>query len=264
MNEPNLPLRRRPGRPKRAETAELSEAIYATRARIFKARPPGDHEVTQAEVDEAALALVKANAHPHPRLVLRITGGSLQTVSDKFADWVRRMALKEVDPNDPRLELPHRVGLRLQHLLGHLAHAIREDLRTIPDPTTALLAAARLGEHQAMRAEIASLKSQNGRLQESLAALTHQLAKAEAEALAQVRLATDLENAVDQLGLALQGKRRAVGNRGLARVISTVQALEERARRSAQRPTDRLRVTAKARKAPGRAKHMARKRSARR
>jgi hypothetical protein len=109
---------RRPGRPKRAEDAALTAAITATRASLIKSRAPGDTEVTQAEVDMAALALVKAGAHPHPRLVLRITGGSLATISQKFANWLQRVALRDVDPNERSLELPMKVGLRLQLLVA--------------------------------------------------------------------------------------------------------------------------------------------------
>src|ERR1700679_3972951 len=105
---------RRPGRPKRPEDAALTAAITATRASLMRSRAPGDTEVTQAEVDTAALALVKAGAHPHPRLVLRITGGSLATISQKFANWLQRVALRDVDPDDRALELPMKVGQRLQ------------------------------------------------------------------------------------------------------------------------------------------------------
>src|ERR1700761_9294690 len=94
------PAPRRPGRPKRPENATLTATISALRANLMKSRPAGENEVTQAEVDAAALALVKAGAHPHPRLVLRITGGSLATVSQKFASWLQRVALRDVDPND--------------------------------------------------------------------------------------------------------------------------------------------------------------------
>src|SRR6267154_6029048 len=144
-----------PAGPKRPEDATLTAAIAVTRASLLKSRAPGDTEVTQAEVDAAALALVKAGAHPHPRLVLRITGGSLATISQKFANWLQRLALRDVDPNERSLELPMKVGLRLELLVAHLADAVREEVRGIPNPTAALLAAARLGEHQAMKAQIA-------------------------------------------------------------------------------------------------------------
>ncbi len=170
---------------------------------MIKSRASGDTEVTHAEVDTAALALVKAGAHPHPRLVLRITGGSLATISPKFASWLRRLALRDVDPNERALDLPMKVGLRLQLLVAHLADAVREEIREIPNPTEALLAAARLGEHQAMTAQIAALEARCQKLSEALEATTFRLAKSEGEARDRAVLATQLEAAVQRLTGAL-------------------------------------------------------------
>jgi len=239
---------RRPGRPKASEDATLTAAIAATRAALLKSRAPGDSEVTQAEVDIAALALVKAGTHPHPRMVLRITGGSLATISQKFANWLRRLALKDVDPNERSLELPMKVALRLQLLVAHLADAVREDVRGIPDPTEALLAAARLGEHQAMKAQIAALETRCQKLSEALEATTFRLAKSEGEARDRAILAIQLEAAVQRLTDAL-AQRTSPGaaadptmKRTLARVNglrATVSRPQTRKKPSRARPSPR-------------------------
>jgi hypothetical protein len=222
-------LPRRPGRPKTPEDATLTAAIAATRATLLKSRAPGDTEVTQSEVDVAALALVKAGAHPHPRLVLRITGGSLATVSQKFANWLQRLALRDVDPNERSLELPMKVGLRLQLLVAHLADAVREEVRGIANPTEALLAAARLGEHQAMKAQIAALESRCQKLNEALEATTFRLAKSEAEARGRAILATQLDAAIQRLtdALAQKASPARAADPTLKRTLAQVNALRE-------------------------------------
>jgi hypothetical protein len=233
---------RRPGRPKLLEDARLTAAIAATRANLMKSRAPGDTEVTQAEVDTAALALVKAGAHPHPRLVLRITGGSLVTISQKFANWLQRLALKEVDPNERSLELPMKVGLRLQLLVAHLADAVREEVREIPNPTDALLAAARLGEHQAMKAQIAALEARCQKLSEALEATTFRLAKTEVEARDRAVLATQLDAAVQRLAdsLAQSVSAGRAAHPTLKRTLAQVDALREgvRRRQARKKPTE--------------------------
>ena len=234
-NEPAVP--RRPGRPKRPEDATLTAAIAVTRASLLKSRAPGDTEVTQAEVDAAALALVKAGAHPHPRLVLRITGGSLATISQKFANWLQRLALRDVDPNERSLELPMKVGLRLQLLVAHLADAVREEVRGIPNPTEALLAAARLGEHQAMKAQIAALGARCQKLSEALEATTFRLAKAEGEARDRAVLATQLDSAVQRLTDALAQKASPGGaaDRTMKRALAQLDSLRQAVHRSPTR-----------------------------
>jgi hypothetical protein len=226
----------------------LTAAIAATRASLMKSRTPGDTEVTQAEVDTAALALVKAGAHPHPRLVLRITGGSLATISPKFANWLQRLALRDVDPNERSLELPMKVGLRLQLLVAHLADAVREEVRGIPNPTEALLAAARLGEHQAMKAQIAALEARCQKLSEALEATTFRLAKSEGEARDRAVLAAQLDAAVQRLIDALERKpspgRAAdpIMKRTLARVNAVREAAHRRrTRKGSPRPRPKTR-----------------------
>jgi hypothetical protein len=236
---------RRPGRPKQPEAPTLTAVIAATRAALMKSRAPGDTEVTQAEVDIAALTLVKAGAHPHPRLVLRITGGSLATISQKFANWLQRLALRDVDPSERSLQLPMKVGLRLQLLVAHLADAVREEVREIPNPTEALLAAARLGEHQAMRAQIAALESRCQKLSEALEATTFRLAKAEGEARARATLDAQLEAAIQRLMDALEPKRLPAksANPPLKRLLAQVNAMREgvhRPRRKKRSPPPRL------------------------
>jgi hypothetical protein len=244
--DPSAP--RRPGRPKRAEDPALTAAITATRASLMKTRAPGHTEVTQAEVDTAALALVKAGAHPHPRLVLRITGGSLATISPKFANWLQRLALKDVDPNERSLELPMKVGLRLQLLVAHLADAVREEVRGIPNPTEALLAAARLGEHQAMKAQITALEARCQKLSEALEATTFRLAKSEGEARDRAVLAAQLDAAVQRLTDALAQKAPAgrAADPTLKRTLAQVNALREavhrrRTRKGSPRPRPKVR-----------------------
>jgi hypothetical protein len=224
---------RRPGRPKRPEDTTLTAAIAATRAALMKSRAPGDTEVTQAEVDTAALALVKAGAHPHPRLVLRITGGSLATISQKFANWLQRLALRDVDPNERSLELPMKVGLRLQLLVAHLADAVREEVRGIPNPTEALLAAARLGEHQAMKAQIAALEARCQKLTDSLELTTFRLAKTEGEARDRAVLAAQLDSAIQRLtdALAQPASSGKATDRTMKRALAKVNALREGAQR---------------------------------
>jgi hypothetical protein len=226
---PGDPPTRRPGRPKMPEVAALTATIAATRAALLKSRAPGDTEVTQAEVDTAALALVKAGAHPHPRLVLRITGGSLATVSQKFASWLQRLALRDVDPNERSLELPMKVGLRLQLLVAHLADAVREEVREIPNPTEALLAAARLGEHQAMKAQIAALEARCQKLSETLESTTFRLAKAEGEARDRAVMAAQLDAAVERLTDALTQKASTSRSADptMKRTLARVNALRE-------------------------------------
>jgi hypothetical protein len=94
------------------------------RRRTQKSRT-GGHLGHASGVDTAALALVKVGAHPHPRLVLRITGGSLATISQKLANWLLRLALRDVNPNQRSLELPMKVGLRLQLSVAHVVDAGR-------------------------------------------------------------------------------------------------------------------------------------------
>jgi hypothetical protein len=233
---------RRAGRPKTPEDTTLTAAIAATRAALLRSRAPGDSEVTQAEVDTAALALVKAGAHPHPRLVLRITGGSLATISQKFANWLQRLALKDVDPNERSLELPVKVGLRLQLLVAHLADAVREEVREIPNPTEALLAAARLGEHHAMKAQIAALEARCQKLSEALEATTFRLAKSQEEARDRAVVATQLEAAVQRLSDTLERKPSPgrAADSTMKRTLAQVNALREAVPRTRKRsPTAR-------------------------
>jgi hypothetical protein len=212
----------------------LTVVIAATRANLMKRRPPGDADVTQAEVDVAALALIKAGAHPHPRLVLRITGGSLATISEKFGNWLRRLALRDVDPNERSLDLPMKVGLRLQLLMAHLADAVREEVRGIPNPTEALLAAARLGEHQAMKGQIAALEARCQKLSEALEATTYRLARSEAEGRDRAVLSAQLDAAVQRLTDALAQKPSPgrIAGTTMKRTLARVNALREIATRA--------------------------------
>jgi hypothetical protein len=264
---------RRPGRPKTSEDPTLTAAIAATRATLLKSRAPGDTEVTQAEVDIAALALVKAGAHPHPRLVLRITGGSLVTISQKFANWLQRLALRDVDPNERSLQLPMKVGLRLQLLVAHLADAVREEVRGIPNPTEALLAAARLGEHQAMKAQIAALEAHCQKLGEALEATTFRLAKSEGEARDRAVLAIQLEAAVQRLtdALAQSTSARGAADPTMKRTLTRVRVLREtvsrpraRKRSSRARPSARSPRSSSAPRSSGSRKKRPQRRSGRR
>src|SRR6185437_13368786 len=139
-------------------------------------------DVTQADVDLAAQVLIEERLRPHPRILLPITGGSLSTVTPLLEDWFARFALRGVDPNTtPNLDLPTRVTLHVQLLVAQLVAAVREQIRGSPDPTQALIAAAQLGQHLSLRAQIKALETQRDQLTESLTAMTHRVARLEAE-----------------------------------------------------------------------------------
>jgi hypothetical protein len=76
------------------------------------------------------------------------------------------------------------VFLRLQQRLVHLAHSRRQEIRSTPYHTAALLSDAPIiGEHPVTRADIAALKAHNERFQRPLLAGTYALLKREAELL---------------------------------------------------------------------------------
>jgi hypothetical protein len=107
--------------------------------------------------------------------------------------------------------------------------AVREEVRGIPNPTEALLAAARLGEHQAMKAQIAALEARCQKLSDALEATTFRLAKSEGEARDRAVLATQLDAAVQRLTDALTQKASAgrAADPALKRTLAQVNALRE-------------------------------------
>jgi len=189
---------RRPGRPRRPEDANVTGAIAAAREALGKKRPAGSRDVTAGDVEFAAMALVQAGAQPHPRLILRITGGSLSTVSRLFAEWFASFAQRSVDPGDPRLDLPTKVTLRLQLLVANLVSAAREQLLGLKRPEEVFQAAAELGERQAMREQIAALKKDRDHFRETLNELTASVGNFRAAMEERLRTQATERAAIDQ------------------------------------------------------------------
>jgi hypothetical protein len=58
---------------------------------------------------------------------------------------------------------------------------VRPQIRDVPDPTQALIAAARLGEQQGLRAQLAAIVADRERLSASLAAMTYKVSELESQ-----------------------------------------------------------------------------------
>jgi hypothetical protein len=218
---------RRPGRPKRPEDPKLAVAVAAAREALGKKRPPGSRDVTAGDVEFAAMALVQAGAQPHPRLIVRITGGSLSTVSRHFQEWFAAFAQRSLDPADPRLDLPTKVTLRLQLLVANLVAAAREQLLGVKKPEEVFQAAAELGERQALKAQLDSLVGQRTQLTQALEAATYRIAKLEAQAAEKAVAAKALAAAVQHLTETLAGRpaRALTVDTTLKRVLAQVNSL---------------------------------------
>jgi chromosome segregation ATPase len=80
---------------------------------------------------------------------------------------------------------------------------VRAQIRGVPDPTQALLAAAQLGEQQGLRAQLAAMAAERDRLSEALAAMTYQVSELESQHAARVAAErtsnTELKRATGQL-----------------------------------------------------------------
>jgi len=201
---------RTPARAPKVPGVELlkREKVMAARRTIAERRAAtGTTDVTQADVDLAADVLVGERLRPYPRAIVLITGGSLSTVTPLLEDWFVRFAMRNADPNSPFFDLPMKVGLHTQLLVAQLVAAVREQLRHLPDPTQALIAAAQLGEHQALRKQVTELTQERERLWQQLAALTHQVAELQSRVQANLagrsEHAAHLEQAMAQLNATL-------------------------------------------------------------
>jgi len=219
MNESAIEPRR-PGRSPKIRAADVlaTEPVAAARTAIQARRQAtGLHDVSQGDVDVAAEALIRARLRPYPRLITTVTGGSLSTVTPMFDDWWTRFALRSVDPNSPSLGPSVKVALHVRLLIAQLEATVREQVRGVPDPLRALIAAAQVGEHQALQARVATLTAERDKLSEHLAALTYKVAKLEGQMRKGAELHTDharqltlaattLESALTRATAELEGR----------------------------------------------------------
>jgi hypothetical protein len=194
-----------------------AEPVATARSAIQARRQAtGQHDVSQGDVDVAAEALIRAQLRPYPRLITTVTGGSLSTVTPMFDDWWNRFALRRVDPNSPSLGPSVKVALHVRLLIAQLEATVREQVRGVPDPLRALIAAAQVGEHQALQARVATLTAERDKLSEHLTALTYKVAKLEAQMRKRAELHTDyarqltlaattLESALTRVTAELEG-----------------------------------------------------------
>ena len=211
------------------------EPVAAARAAIRSRRQAtGSSDVSQGDVDVAAEALVRARLRPYARLITAITGGSLSTVGPLFDDWWDRFASRGVDPNSPALDLPTKVSMHARLLVAQFEAAIREQICDVADPQKALVAAAQLGEHQALRARATALTQERDQLRDRLASLTYKVAELETQlretATARADDATQLLQATERLERALTTassvaqKRRSVPLEDLAKQVHRLTA----------------------------------------
>jgi hypothetical protein len=162
--------------------------VGAARRQILERRAAvGSGDVTQADVDLVATALVAARERPYPQAIVAVAGGSLSTVTPLFHDWFMRFAYRDADTKTVSLAVPERVPLLVQHLVAQLEMAVREQLRTVADPMQALLGAVQLGEQQALKAQLAAVTAQRDKLQQSLESLLYRVSKLDTELAARRR-----------------------------------------------------------------------------
>ena len=267
-----------------AEAADrLARLVQAARREIAdrrQARGTGARDVMQEDVDTAAEALVKAGIRPYPQLVGSMTGGSLSTVGPKFEDWWVRFAARRLDPDQPGLELPLQIALRVRHLIAGLEAAVREQLRGRLDPPVVFRAAAELGERQALRAQIAALEATREKLTADVAALTFKVSELEAgistQATARQAATTALEAHLSHLTQALSRLQRRLdqdssdGDRQLLTALQRLRTQLKGARHRRPAPPSRPRrptassARSTARSQPRRATRTSRTRAARR
>jgi hypothetical protein len=186
-------------------TAPVMAARNAIRARR---QSSGTTAVTQEDADLAADVIVRSGKiRPYPQLIAAITGGSLTTVAPLFDDWWHRFVLRGVDPNSPSLEISAKVGLHAKLLVGQFEAALRELVRGAPDPQQALIAAARIGQQQALQSQVTALKAQRDDREKLLAALTYKVSELETRlqehATKDAANAEQLREAADRLERAL-------------------------------------------------------------
>jgi hypothetical protein len=203
---------RRPTRgPKKLQAQLLAiEGVAAARRQILARRATANSgDVIQADVDLVATALVAARERPYPQSVVAITGGSLSTVTPLFHDWFMRFAYRDPDTKTVSLDAPARIPMLVQHLVAQFVMAVREQIRDVPDPLQALIAAAQLGEQQALKSQLSTVTAQRDQLQRSVEALSYRIANLSTELAA--RRGTDdaqqvaVTNALEAIRIALAG-----------------------------------------------------------
>lgn len=125
-----------------------------------------------------------------------------------FDDWFLRWAYRDADPNSPALDAPTKISLHVQRLVAQLEAAVRAQIRDVPDPTQALIAAAQLGEQHGLRAQLAEIAAERERLSEALAAMTYKVSELESQQAARVATErtsnTELKRATERLQVTFE------------------------------------------------------------
>jgi len=169
----------------------------------------GTSDVTQAEVDQAAQALLRAGFPPYPTLVRIVVGGSNSTVGPKLRDWWQRIAPRFHDNNAPSLRPQTKLDQQLRLFVSQLEATVREKLQGTGDPQQALIAAVQLGEQQGVRAQLETVTADRDRLRQHLEAMTFKVAELEVQlkANAATRRAEQsaLEASLARLNNSLEG-----------------------------------------------------------
>lgn len=178
--------------------------VQAARHQILQRRAvAGSSDVTQEDVDLAARTLLAVRERPYPQAIVAVTGGSLSTVGPLFHDWFMRFAYRDAEPNSPALDVPTRISLHVQRLVAQLEAAVREQIRGVPDPTQALIAAAQLGEQQGLKTQLSALTADRERMSEALAAMTYKVSELESQlatrAAVELTANNELKRATDRL-----------------------------------------------------------------
>lgn len=110
-------------------------------------------------------------------------------------------------PTPLLLEISAKVGLHAKLLVGQFEAALRELVRGAPDPQQALIAAAQIGQQQALQSQVTALKAQRDDREKLLAALTYKVSELETRlqehATKDAANAEQLREAADRLERAL-------------------------------------------------------------
>jgi hypothetical protein len=213
-------MKKRRGPRQTADQVLSVPAVKALRETILAARvATGSTDVTQAEVDQGAEALLRAGLPPYPTLLGVVVGGSLSTVGPKLRDWWRRLGPQFLGANTTGVAPETKLDRQLRLLVSQLEATLRERLQGATDPLQALLAAAQLGEQQGLKAQLESAMADRDRLRQQLEAMTFKVGNLEAQLKAHAaarlteqsalelsfeRLQTSLEHLGTQLGPASQ------------------------------------------------------------
>lgn len=150
------------------------QGIVVARKTILdrRAQPGASQDVSQADVDLAADALIAERIRPYPRLLLPITGGSLSTVTPLFEDWFSRFLLRGADPASLEIDLPLRVAMQVQLLVAQFAATVREQLRGIENPKSIFDAAVALSDRQALQLQLSAVEKERDELRQAVKTLT--------------------------------------------------------------------------------------------